>query len=372
MKKTEIRQPHRVLIIVLQRIGDVLLATPIASSLKARWPDVQIDFLVSKGTEGILSPGDGCVERVIVADRNASIFASLRLLLQIFRRYDLAVSTQSGDRSIFLTLVSAKQRVATVPAKKSRWDWKRAWSNAWVEDSLDRHVVEQNTLLMEAVGVNPVREVLLPQSSVLPTISDKNETSRPYVVVHPGARYSYKEWTEEGWFQVISGLLASGRDVILSGGPDLQERQYCEALCARKYLGTGTVVNKAGLTTWAELRLCLSQAILFIGVDTSVTHLAAATGIPVLGIYGPTHPVKWAPWPKGYAQASSPFKAYAENVQQIGNVTLIQGDNAKGCVPCQLEGCDRHVQSRSQCLDRLDPQVVLRTALALLSDRAGS
>ncbi len=367
MKKAKIREPHRVLVIVLQRIGDVLLATPIARSLKEQWPSVQIDFLVAEGTEGILSPGDGIIDQVISVKRNSGVGATLRLLSRIFRQYDLALSTQSGDRSIFYTLLAARWRASMVPSKKPFLDWKRAVSSAWVEDDkLDRHVVLQNALLMDAIGVKPVRDVVVPTSLDVATSTNENVERRKYVVIHPGAKFPYKEWTKEGWIKVISGLVTSGLDVVLSGGPDTAEKRYCELLCREDYPGPGTVINRAGQTSFPDLAQCLSKAALYIGVDTSVTHLAAATGVAVLSIYGPTNPVKWAPWPKGYEQDFPPFQSYTKAPQTVGNVTLLQGDNAKACVPCHLEGCDRHPQSRSQCLDRLDPQTVLDKALTIL------
>ena len=53
---------------------------------------------------------------------------------------------------------------------------------------------------------------------------------------------------------------------------------------------------------WRNWHTIIAQAKLYIGPDTGITHLAAATGIPVIALYGPTNPVKWAPWPSGYKQ----------------------------------------------------------------------
>ena len=366
MKKARRRQPQRVLIVVLQRIGDVLLATPIARSLKTQWPGVKIDFLVNEGTEGIISAGDGFIEKIILLDKNANFISRVQLLLRIFRRYDLAISTQGGDRSLFLSFLAAGQRASIVSLKKSFWDWKRAIFDIWIEDCLERHVIFQNNLLLREMNVEAICEMVIPKPVALArTII---EIQRPYVVVHAGARFSYKEWTIAGWSLVVSGLLSAGYDVVLSGGPGHNEKCTCEMLCRKNYPGPGSVTNLAGLTTLAELANVIEKAALYIGVDTAVTHLAAATGVPVLSIYGPTNPVKWAPWPKGYALNTPPFKHYASIPQKVGNVTLLQGDNAKGCVPCHQEGCEHHLKSRSQCLDQLDPKFVLDNALLLLSD----
>jgi heptosyltransferase-3 len=98
----------------------------------------------------------------------------------------------------------------------------------------------------------------------------------------------------------------------------------------------------------------LKQACVYIGPDTSVTHLAAAAGCPTVALYGPTDPRLWAPWPAGGLEAA--WEAAAA-IQHRGNVRLVQ--HAFPCTPCQLEGCERKLESYSACLDSLDPRQVL-------------
>jgi heptosyltransferase-3 len=90
--------------------------------------------------------------------------------------------------------------------------------------------------------------------------------------------------------------------------------------------------------------------------------MAAAVGVPVVTFYGPSDPVKWGPWPAGYARAVNPWRRLG--TQRINNVTLIQGNAT--CAPCFNEGCDRHVASFSDCLQQLPvPQVVAALSDAL-------
>ena len=93
---------------------------------------------------------------------------------------------------------------------------------------------------------------------------------------------------------------------------------------------------------------------MYVGPDTSVTHLAAASGAPTVALYGPTDPRLWGPWPA--AGLDRPWKA-AGKIQRRGNVWLVQ--NPQPCLPCQGEGCERHILSHSRCLDELPSQQVL-------------
>ena len=54
-----------------------------------------------------------------------------------------------------------------------------------------------------------------------------------------------------------------------------------------------------GILTWAELAGLIAAAKVYVGPDTSVTHLAAATGAMTVALYGPTDPRRWGPWPLG-------------------------------------------------------------------------
>jgi heptosyltransferase-3 len=98
----------------------------------------------------------------------------------------------------------------------------------------------------------------------------------------------------------------------------------------------------------------IRAARVYIGPDTAVTHLAAATGTPTVALYGPTDPRVWGPWPAG--GLDTPWAA-AGTVERRGNVWLVQ--NPLPCLPCQLEGCDRRLDSHSQCLDELPAAQVI-------------
>jgi heptosyltransferase-3 len=108
----------------------------------------------------------------------------------------------------------------------------------------------------------------------------------------------------------------------------------------------------------------LKAAKLYVGPDTAVTHLAAAVGVKTLALYGPTNPLKWSPYPQGYARNYPPFEH--KGTQHVGNILLLQGEG--DCVPCHEEGCDRHKQSESRCLQELPAERVITAALSLLSE----
>jgi heptosyltransferase III len=348
--------PHpRVLVVALRRLGDVLLTTPLIRSLKRAWPDGAIDVLVFRGTEGILAGNPDIAEVITMPERPAA-GESLALLRRLWRRYDLALSTQSGDRPTLFAWAASRRSVGFVDARglSARIKWLVLDYPVAMAGGL--HRVHDVLRLAEAIGVSPVPEVVAPGGPLRPDIVP----DRPYAVIHAAPMFRYKRWTADGWQVLAAGLDARGLAVVATGGPG--DRDYLDQVWA----GQPQVRRLDGTLSWPELAGLIAGARAYIGPDTSVTHLAAATRAPTVALYGPTDPRLWGPWPAGsLAQAWDA----AETIQNRHNVWLVQ--NPASCpwsiLPCQQEGCLRRIDSHSQCLDELTVSQVLSAVDAALA-----
>jgi heptosyltransferase III len=222
---------------------------------------------------------------------------------------------------------------------------KRMLLSLSLEPAAGVHRVEEVLQLADALGIARVPDV------VVPTGTSSSTTAGDYAVVHPAPMYRYKRWTADGWRALASELSARGLTVCITGGPAAEEKAYLDEIFA----DAPHVTRLDGKLAWHEIAMLIAHARVFIGPDTSVTHLATATGTPTVALYGPTDPRLWGPWPRGGLER--PWEAAGQR-QQRGNVWLVQ--NPLPCLPCQQEGCDRHLDSRSQCLDELSTPAVLR------------
>jgi heptosyltransferase-3 len=332
----------RILAIALRRLGDVLLTTPLIRSIGRAWPDARIDVLVFADTAGILE-GNPDIDRVIAMPPRPSTIESLTVAARVIGRYDLAVSTQSGDRPTGFAVLAAPRRVAPV---EDRFGGrvKRVLLSRHVAHDMRLHRVEAMLRLADALGIARVPEVVPPQGG-----RPNDLPQGDYAVIHAAPMFTYKQWTVEGWRAVAEALVARGMTVIATGGPGAEERRYLDEVWR------GAPVDRYdGKLTWPALSALLARARVYVGPDTSVTHLAAATGCPTVALYGPTDPRLWGPWPAGGLDA--PWEAVGQ-IQHRGNVRLVQ--HGFPCTPCQLEGCDRCLTSRSECLQQLSPQWVI-------------
>jgi heptosyltransferase-3 len=352
--------PRRVLLVATRRIGDVLLVTPLLRSMRRAWPEAAIDALVYTGTERVLEGNPDCGRVLTIAERPA-LGEHLGLLRRIWRRYDLAVTSQGTDRGHLYAWCAAARRVGIIPDLRASSAWKRASCSAYaLLDDVGTHTVVQNLRLADLLGIARCHEVVPPAGEKPAAAPDA-----PYAVVHPNPKFEYKRWTQEGWARLIEWLRESGLHVVLTSGPDESERARCAALAR-----SPGVSNLAGTLSFAALSALLRGARLYAGPDTSVTHLAAACGVPTLALYGPSNPVKWGPWPAGCTDDPGPWRMLARPWQLSHNVLLLQGvqpADLGACVPCRLEGCDRHVASRSRCLTELPADAVIEAAQQLLS-----
>lgn len=341
--------PRRILVVCNQRIGDVLLATPLVRSLKRAWPAAEIDFLAFKGTEGVLA-GNPDIANIIALPHRTNWRGKLAQFRQLWRRYDLAAATIPSDRSRIYAWIAARYRVGFLTSEVKDASKTFLLNRSVTFDDLDTHTVAMGERLTELLGI-PARFEVVPPSlnpdalpATLELLAPLGE--RPRVVIHAFPKFPYKMWRVEAWVELGRRLQQQGFGVVLTGGPDRDEVAYCTRIA--EDMG-GAVLNLAGRLSLAATAEILSRSRLYVGPDTAVTHIAAATGIPTVALFGPSNPVKWGPWPKSWRQPASPWLRTGSGRQ--GNVYLLQGTG--DCVPCLLEGCDRHEGSLSRCLQEI-------------------
>lgn len=350
------RTPKRILVVVTLRVGDVLLTTPLMRSLRRAWPQAHITALVFAGTDGIIKNNPD-VDDIITVSRRPSFIEHLRLLWRLWRRYDLAISTMTNDRATLYARIAGKHAVGALDAGVKH-EWKRKLLSQYSETEIvSTHTVLNYLRLADLVGVRRCYEVVVGwQAANIAAVRSAipfDMEVQPYVVLHAYPMYVYKAWKKEAWVELASWLKQNGMRIVLTGGNDAMEVANVKAM---QRLMPSDTVNVAGELSFSEVAYLLSKARAYVGPDTVVTHLAAAVGTPTVALFGPSNPVKWGPWPKGYDKDEEPYRMVGTH-QHVGNVVLLQGGG--DCVPCMEEGCDRHINSLSRCLQELPPSRVI-------------
>jgi len=351
LKKT----PKNILIISMRYLGDVLLTTPLIHSLAKAHPNAKISVLVYSNTTGILE-GNPDIDEIISTPQRPKFADYKTLIKQIFRKFDLSISCQAGDRRFVYALLSASTRVAFVPQRNEKGWWKRYLVHGWTEaETHSKHTVLELLKLSTLLQVPSCYALVPPQSPETQPSAVEKSLPDKYAVFHIHPQWKFKRWTTSGWIEIANYLISQSITPVFSGSPAKEEIEYINSI--KKHLPANSI-NIAGKVSLSELTKIISQSQLFIGPDTGITHLAAATGIPVIALFGPTNPLIWGPWPFNYNKNIPPFKKVGN--QHVNNIYILQGTDDKNCVPCQEEGCERYRDSHSSCLDNLSSQQVIK------------
>ena len=369
-------KPKKVLFIATRQIGDVLVTTPLISKARELWPNAEFHFLGYRGKLEMLHGNPDIAELIETSDR-PGFREYLSLFNRLFQRYDLAIVTQPSDRAYLYGLVAAFRRVGVLgghPQGKDAQDQSRRSKsekqNAWKKlicihtvdvDYFKQHVITEKLRLLETFLKNPA-ELFSKPISVTPPEGEPltpiiaNELKQPYVVIHPGPLTAYKRWPLGYWQELITWLVKQGNQVVLSASPAKQDAQLNHDIVSLLDEKTKElVINAAGKLSIPQAGTLIRGAALYIGVDTSITHLAAACNTPTITLFGATPPTNFGPWPNGFV-GEQPYQLRART-QTVGNVTILQGPGE--CVPCRKAGCLDQADSYSECLDLLEPRQVI-------------
>lgn len=354
----------KILVIVTNALGDVLLTTPLIRSVRRAYPNAVLHALVYDEASGILE-GNPDIDAVIPLRPRPTSAESFAILRRIWRAYDLALTSQTGDRPVLYSILAGKSRFAVVPGDRFRYRWKRWFvTGAAPLDTVSLHTVLQNLQLADLLEIPRCFDVVVPRVAddvhVLNRILPMDWQQEAYVLLHTSPKFRYKYWTVKGWRALIEYLYDKGVKVVITASADRNQLAYVNDVIAEIKART---INLAGQLTLAELSTLARHAALFVGTDTVITHIAAAVGTPTVALFGPSRPLVWGPWPKGYSEDRSPYVNH-QPMQRVRNVLLLQGIGA--CVPCNLEGCERHIESRSDCLQFMPASRVISAADTML------
>ena len=348
----------KILIISTRQIGDTLITTPLIDRAHEIWPFAKIDFLGFENAIGILK-GNPFLNEIIPSSKKPSFKEYWQLLKKIFFRYDLAIITQPSDRAYLYGLFAARVRVGVCHSGKEDRGWKKWLSKHQVPiDYFSQHVVTEKLKLLDPFitqDVSKTINVTPPRFESLPI--ELHDSTNQYIVIHPSPLNDYKCWPVASWVQLIEYFVSQQLLVVLSGGPDQKDHALAQKILLQLSQNAAQMtLDMTGKLTFGELANVLHHAKAYIGVDTAITHLAAACKTPTIALFGATPPTNFGPWPNG-SSAEQPY-ALRAIYQTVGNVTILQGPGE--CVPCRKAGCDDTANSRSLCLEELESKRVIQ------------
>lgn len=307
--QVELPEPHLIknIVVVKQdhQLGDMLCTTPLFSALRDNFPHAHITVIAGEKNHRVVD-NHPAIDEVIIFQKLDFLSAPSEFL-QFYkkireREYDLGVVPATISTSVTSDLIcrltGAKYRLG--PGKLNgeinpgnfllnmpvELDWR----------GKHNHQIERNLAILRTVGLvinqHPISIGItqaaedFAQNYLTAIVRDSDRIAG----FHPGAGKQMNLWDAENFAQVADYLAAEHKfKLFISWGPDDEE-----------------VINKMTSAMKQPFVICNNQTIqqftavikqmsLFLTNDTGIMHLAAATGIPVLSLFGPTDPRQWAP-----------------------------------------------------------------------------
>ena len=283
----------RILVIRPDRIGDVVLSTPVLMSLRAAKPGWKIALLVRPMIAPLLE-GHPAIDELIALDTDAKPSwkntAALAGVLRL-KKFDAALHLYS-DFWISLAVWRAGVPVRIGPASKLA----RVFYNTALTQRRsrgERHEADYNLDLLAPLGIPPLRESMLPVwPNAIGAAAALLDPARKNIGVFPGMGGSARNWKPERYARLIDLLGAGGINVILMGGA------ADAAMVAGVADACVTTPKRFAGTDLKELAALIQKLDVFIAPSTGPLHIAGAVGTPAVGIYCPIRvclPRRWGP-----------------------------------------------------------------------------
>jgi ADP-heptose:LPS heptosyltransferase len=374
------RQFSKILLIKLSAVGDVVHTIPVLNKLRRRFPNAQLDWLVTPAI-GELLRHHPAITSVIDFTRevraaplglgglsNLAQYARLAAKLRA-ARYDLVIDMHGQFRTAVLALASGapvrigfdrpRERVwqesaRQFPAQTRKHAWQGAREGSWLAythaiavPTLERHAVDRYLDVGPLLGLEersadfsfpiPLRA----RDRIAGLLHDHGIARAKLIVMAPGTVWETKQWRREGFAEVAHHFLQRGFAVVLIGSA--RERAVCGEVAA---LAPG-VANLGGATTLSEVAALIQRATICLTNDSGPMHLAVALDRPVVSIFGSTDPIWIGPYRREGA--------------------VLQADLP--CSPCYLRQLSRCAHDHA-CMKGISARAVIERLEHALSEEA--
>lgn len=317
MNKISIKKiPKKILVIKPSSLGDIVHSLPFLNAIKDAFPFAEIHWVVARGLEGLLE-NHPMVKRLWIINKDhwknlkriKETAIEIKFLFKELEAesYDVVIDLQGLLRSGLLAY--ATKSPIKIGFKEAKEGSSLFYTHR-IKSGKEIHAVDKYLKIASAVGCE-VEDVKFP----MPLIKESENVKRlkedigDYAVLVPGARWETKKWPSDKFGKVASML--NIKTVIIGSSSDAEIAKGIESY------SNGKALSIAGKTDIKELISIIRGARYAITNDSGPMHIAAAFGIPVVAIFGPTNPVRTGPYGKN-------------------NIIVTAGVS---CAPCYKKNC---------------------------------
>ena len=303
------KEPEKILVIKPSSLGDIVHSLPFLNAIRDRFPKSEIHWVVARGLEGLLE-GHPMINKLWIINKDnwkkiKNMKGTVSELKDLFKslkkeKFDIVVDLQGLLRS---GVLAAATGVSVRIGFKEAREGSRIFYTHRVKGGKDIHAVDRCLKIAKFLGCD-VADIKFPFplsfSSPLSAISPQAnppeagsfQLPKEYAVFVPGARWRTKRWPSERFGELASILPV--KTLVVGGKSDID-------ISNRVAAGSkGNAMSVAGMTSIKELIDIMRKAKFVVSNDSGPMHIAAALGVPVFAIFGPTNPLRTGPYGKGH------------------------------------------------------------------------
>lgn len=284
----------RILLVKTSSLGDVIHCLPVINDIRVHYPEILIDWVVEESFADIprMHPHINQVVTVAMRRWNKSLFnfktwSEISAFKEIIKqhKYDAVIDCQGLLKSALIT----KQALTTIQGLKHGYDKdsiREPIASQFYEKkyaiSYQQHAVSRNRILC-AMSLGYAIPTHTPDYGISTTSNDL-ELPQHFVIGLHGTSRNSKLWPTEYWVNLGKALAQQGLSLVL---PWANDAEFSRAETVNNQIVNGFILPKMSITQVAAV---IAKAKAAIGVDTGLSHLAAALNIPTIAIYTDTNP----------------------------------------------------------------------------------
>jgi len=295
----------RILFITSTRVGDAILSTGVLDHLIRQHPGARVTVACGAAAAALFEGVPG-LEKIIILDKMVFSLHWLRLwALCAWRLWGAVVDLRNSPMYYVL------------PSRK-RWRLGRTQAG--------QHRIKQLAAILDMADQPPAPKLWLSENNKARGVALIGEGA-PVIALGPTANWRAKTWRAENFAELIERL--TGSNGIIPGGRVAifgRDDERPGALSLIEAVPAERRIDLVGHLDLLEAFACLKCCDLYVGNDSGLMHLAAASGIPTLGLFGPSPKELYAPWGDlcDVVTTRVPYEEiFPENFDHIGSDTLM-------------------------------------------------
>lgn len=288
--------PDSLCILRLSAIGDVTHVVPIIRTLQKQWPSTKLTWIIGKAEAKLVDDIDGVEFIVFNKSEGRRAYSRLRKTLS-GRRFNVLLHMQAAFRaSIASLLVRADVKIGF--DKPRERDFQQWFTDASILGEPRVHVIETFFQFLRPLGISKKNLTWdIPVSEDDRAFAQNTFDNKKTLVINPCTSVranNWRNWGVERYAEVIDYAAdIYNLNTVLTGGPATEEREFGESITA---LAKHSVNNMIGRSSLKQLQALLGAAHVVIAPDTGPAHMAASTGVPVIGLYASSNPQRTGPY----------------------------------------------------------------------------